>query len=55
VAVDWEWDSIEFLIQCCFKAGLPPDAWMMKETEVLKFQAIIFAEKEPNGEIKRHS
>lgn len=54
VALDWEWDSTEFLTQCCLKAGLTPDSWLLYDTEVLSFQAIIFGEIEPNGEIKRH-
>jgi uncharacterized protein (TIGR00296 family) len=55
VAVDWNWDSQEFLTQCCLKAGLPPDAWLLNGTKVSKFQAIIFIEKEPKGQIKRHN
>lgn len=53
VAVDWEWDAEEFLSQCCVKAGLPPDSWLMPDTEVQKFQALIFAEESPRGTIKR--
>lgn len=49
VPVEWGWDAEEFLSQCCLKAWLPPDAWLMKETEVSKFQAIIFAEETPRG------
>jgi uncharacterized protein (TIGR00296 family) len=54
VALDWGWDSTEFLTQCCLKAGLTPDSWLLHDTEVLTFEAIIFEETEPNGEIKRH-
>lgn len=53
VAVDWHWDATEFLTQCCLKAGLPPDSWLMKDTNVLKFQAFIFSEENPNGQISR--
>jgi uncharacterized protein (TIGR00296 family) len=53
VAVDWEWDAEEFLSQCCVKAGLPPDSWLIPGTEVQKFQALIFAEESPRGTIKR--
>lgn len=55
VPVDWKWDSQEFLTQCCFKAGLPPDAWVQKGTEISRFQAIIYAEESPRGEIKKHN
>ena len=53
VATEWGWDSEEFLSQCCVKAGLPPDSWLVPGTEVSRFQAIIFAEKTPGGEVER--
>jgi uncharacterized protein (TIGR00296 family) len=53
VPIEWGWDAEEFLSQCCIKAGLPPDNWLLKETRVQKFQAIIFAEQTPKGEIIR--
>jgi len=53
VPVEWEWDEEEFLCQCCIKAGLPPDNWLLKDTKVYKFQAIIFEEEKPRREVKR--
>jgi uncharacterized protein (TIGR00296 family) len=53
VPVEWEWDEEEFLCQCCIKAGLPPDNWLLEGTKVYKFQAIIFEEEEPKGKVKR--
>jgi uncharacterized protein (TIGR00296 family) len=53
VATEWGWDSDEFLSQACVKAGLPQDAWLLPGTDVSRFQAIIFAEMTPGGEIKR--
>jgi uncharacterized protein (TIGR00296 family) len=53
VPVEWEWCEEEFLCQCCIKAGLPPDSWLMKDTKVYKFQAIIFEEEKPKGEVQR--
>jgi len=53
VPVEWRWDCEEFLCQCCVKAGLSPDSWLMKGTRIYKFQAIIFEEENPKGEIKR--
>ncbi|TRO49078.1 TIGR00296 family protein [Candidatus Bathyarchaeota archaeon] len=53
VPVEWGWDAEEFLSQCCVKAWLPPDAWLLPGTEVSRFQAIIFSEEGPRGEVKR--
>jgi len=53
VPVEWEWCEEEFICQCCVKAGLPPDSWLMKGTKIYKFQAIIFEEETPQGEVKR--
>jgi hypothetical protein len=46
------WDEEEFLCHTCMKAGLPPDAWLEKNTRVKKFQGQIFSEVAPRGEIK---
>jgi uncharacterized protein (TIGR00296 family) len=53
VPVEWNWDEEEFLCQCCVKAGLPPDCWLMKGTKIYKFQAIIFEEEKPRGDVRR--
>jgi uncharacterized protein (TIGR00296 family) len=53
VPVEWEWCEEEFLCQCCIKAGLPPDSWLTKDTKIYKFQAIIFEEEKPEGEVHR--
>lgn len=53
VPVEWNWDEEEFLCQCCIKAGLPPDNWLLQDTKIYKFQAIIFEELEPKGNIVR--
>ena len=53
VPIEWGWDEEEFLSQCCLKAGLSPDAWLLKGTKIYKFQAIIFEEKSPKGEIEQ--
>ena len=31
------------------KAGLSYDAWLLKDTRIYRFQAIIFEEKTPKG------
>ena len=51
VAPEWGWDSMEFLSQTCLKAGLPADAWLDEDTEVLHFEAQIFAEVAPGREV----
>jgi hypothetical protein len=51
VPVEWKWDEEEFLCQCCIKAGLPPDHWLIKGTKIYKFSAEIFAESKPKGPI----
>jgi uncharacterized protein (TIGR00296 family) len=53
VPVEWEWCEEEFLCQCCAKAGLPPDSWLTKDAKIYKFQAIVFEEETPQGEVKR--
>ncbi|RLF21602.1 MAG: TIGR00296 family protein [Thermoprotei archaeon] len=53
VAVEYGWSEEEFLSQCCIKAWLPPDAWLEPDTRIYKFQAEIFEEEHPGGEIKR--
>ena len=53
VPVEWEWDEEGFLCQCCIKAGLPPDNWLLDGTKIYAFQAIIFEEQKPKGEVKR--
>jgi uncharacterized protein (TIGR00296 family) len=53
VPIEWKWNEEEFLCQCCIKAGLPPDCWLLNDTKIYKFQAIIFEEEKPRGEVKR--
>jgi len=53
VPVEWKWDEETFLCQCCLKAGLPPDSWLLDGTKIYTFRAIIFEEKTPRGEIVR--
>lgn len=51
VPVEYEWNEKEFLEHTCEKAGLPKECWKNKETEIQKFQGIVFKEMEPMGEI----
>ena len=45
------WNVETFLEQTCMKSGLLPDMWLDCKTKIYKFQAQIFREKAPNGEI----
>ncbi|PVX24801.1 MAG: TIGR00296 family protein, partial [Candidatus Bathyarchaeum sp.] len=45
VPVELNWNTEEFLCQTAMKAGLPPDSWLIKDTKIYRFQAIIFEEK----------
>jgi AmmeMemoRadiSam system protein A len=44
VACEYHWGPEAFLTATCRKAGLPPHGWRERETEVLTFQADVFAE-----------
>jgi len=52
VPVELDWNEEEFLCQCSMKAGLPPDSWLLKDTKIYRFQAIIFEEASPKGNIE---
>ncbi len=52
VPVELQWGEEEFLCQCSMKGGLPPDSWLLKDIKIYRFQAIIFEEVSPKGEIK---
>lgn len=49
VPVEWRWDTEEFLAQCCMKAGITPDMWLVEGTNVYKFSCIILSEQQPSG------
>jgi uncharacterized protein (TIGR00296 family) len=53
VAAEWKWDASEFLMNCCLKAGLPPDSWLLDEIDVKVFEGEIFEEAEPEGRVRR--
>ena len=52
VPVEWKWDEEEFLCQCCMKAGLPPDCWLLKDTKIYTFSCMIARETTPNGYVE---
>jgi uncharacterized protein (TIGR00296 family) len=51
VAVEYNWESEEFLENACRKAFLPENSWHSERTHVFKFQSQVFAEEKPNGSI----
>ena len=53
VPVEWGWDANTFLEQACMKAGLAPDMWLDRQTRIFTFQAEIFHEGSPYGQILR--
>ncbi len=46
VPTEQGWDLETFLINTCYKAGLPGSAWQQKGTKIEKFSAQVFGEKE---------
>ena len=52
VPVELNWQPEEFLCQTAMKAGLPPDAWLLKGTKIFRFSCVIAHEITPNGEIE---
>ena len=53
VPVELGWDVDEFLSNLCDKAGAPPDALLDPSSRMYRFQAEIFKEYAPGGEVAR--
>ncbi|HEX2014648.1 MAG TPA: TIGR00296 family protein [Nitrososphaera sp.] len=53
VPSELNWDVEEFLANICYKAGAPPDAWLDPSTKLFRFQAIVFKEVAPRGQVVR--
>ncbi len=51
VAIEYNFDPEQFLCETCIKANTYPDCWLYEDTKVYKFQAIVFKELEPRGDI----
>ncbi len=51
VATEWHWDRETFLQQTCLKAGLPPDCYLDPETQVYRFEALVFGEEDERDEL----
>lgn len=53
VATEYGFKPEDFLSETCLKAGLMPDAWLTDKVVVQRFQAEVFAETSPRGEVTR--
>ncbi|MBI2184157.1 MAG: TIGR00296 family protein [Thaumarchaeota archaeon] len=53
VAVEMSWNPEDFLSNTCVKAGAPPDEWLNHGTTIYRFQAEIFEEESPGGQVLR--
>ena len=53
VPVEFKWDTEEYLANLCYKAGAPPDIWLMSDSKLYSFQASIYKESHPNGNVVR--
>ncbi|AIF83809.1 uncharacterized protein, PH0010 family [Candidatus Nitrososphaera evergladensis SR1] len=53
VPVELGWDIDEYLANICYKAGAPPDVWLDPSSKLFTFQAAIFKEERPKGDIVR--
>lgn len=53
VPIEYKWDAEEFLGNACMKAGATPDMWLVPSIKVYKFQATVFEEVTPRGEVSR--
>ncbi len=51
VPVEYCWDTVTFLNETCAKAFLPFGCWMDELTTVYVFEAQVFKEVEPDGEV----
>lgn len=49
---EWDADPQKALEMTCEKAGLPENLWMEKRCKFYKFQAQVFGEKKPNGDVE---
>jgi len=55
VPVEYGWDQETFLAEVCLKAGMDPDCWLLEGTKIYIFEAKLFREKEPLGEVEERN
>lgn len=51
VAVEWKWNSKQFLEACCQKAGLASNEWRSEDVEIQVFESQVFKEETPDGKV----
>jgi uncharacterized protein (TIGR00296 family) len=51
VAVEQEWNTIQFLENVCLKAGLDKQSWLAPGVRLYTFETLIFRERTPRGDI----
>lgn len=51
VPVELKWDVDEYLANICYKAGALPDTWLLPESKLYKFHALVYKESEPCGKV----
>lgn len=51
VPVEYGWSAEEYLIHLSMKAGLPPDGYLYDGVEIYRFEAQVFIETEPDGDV----
>lgn len=51
VPLEYDWDVEEYLSHACVKAGLAPDHWRVSHIDIYTFQAQVFMEIAPGGEV----
>lgn len=52
VPVEYCWDEETFLAETCMKAGMEPDCWLDRATEILIYEGRVFREEKPYGDIE---
>lgn len=51
VPLESKWNIDEYLANICYKAGAPPYTWLVPESQLYRFEAVVYRESEPNGKI----
>jgi len=54
VPAEFGWTANEFFDHLCLKAGLPTGAWKKKGVVLKSFQAEVFCEAKPNGDVENN-
>jgi AMMECR1 domain-containing protein len=49
IPVEHGWDRTRFLEETCIKAGMDRGRWRDEETDIFRFSAFVFGDREPKG------